>query len=222
MKSSTVDYYSRRAPEYEAIYRREDLISQRELKLISDEIRHLFAGRSVLEVGCGTGYWTRIAAETAKSILAIDLSEEMLTEARKSLYHQKNIEFQLADAYDLSHLSGEFNAGLANFWLSHVPVERLETFLQAFHSRLERSAVVFMTDNMHVPGFGGERIRKSGSGDTYKLRTLADGSEHEVIKNYFTEKELHNLFQPLAQDLTVSIGERYWWLSYRKSDATGQ
>ena len=51
-----VSYYSRRAAEYERIYRRPerqtDLSTLRQM--LSDELR----GRDILEIACGTGYWT--------------------------------------------------------------------------------------------------------------------------------------------------------------------
>ena len=43
--------------------------------------------------------------------------------------------------------------------------------------------IVFVADNVYVPGIGGELVRKSSSADTFKLRELGDGSKHEVLKN---------------------------------------
>jgi hypothetical protein len=71
-----------------------------------------------------------------------------------------------------------------------------------------------MADNMYMPGVGGELVSKPGTDDTFKLRSLADGTQYEVLKNYFTQQELTGLFAPHARDLDVHMGECYWWLSY--------
>ena len=58
--SELADYYRERAQEYDAVYdkpeRQEDLARLRAL------LPPLVAGRSVLEVAAGTGYWTTALA----------------------------------------------------------------------------------------------------------------------------------------------------------------
>ena len=51
-----VDYYSRRAPEYEAMWHRDEPVRQAEQAVIASEMGRLLRGRRVLEVACGTGY----------------------------------------------------------------------------------------------------------------------------------------------------------------------
>lgn len=62
-----VDYYRRRAAEYEAIYaipeRQFDLARLREM--IPAKLR----GARVLEIACGTGYWTQLVAAVAAQAL---------------------------------------------------------------------------------------------------------------------------------------------------------
>lgn len=52
----------------------------------------------VLELGCGTGQYTRILAQTAAQVTATDLGEEMLSVARTRLAEQRNVRFERADA----------------------------------------------------------------------------------------------------------------------------
>jgi len=62
-----VEYYGQRAPEYEDIYRRNDPVRQTELNEIGQIVRTTFLGKRVLEVACGTGFWTQIIAEGAET-----------------------------------------------------------------------------------------------------------------------------------------------------------
>lgn len=49
-------YYARRAVEYEAIYAQPE--RQADLRTLEAALPACFSGRSVLEVACGTGWWT--------------------------------------------------------------------------------------------------------------------------------------------------------------------
>lgn len=206
-------YYSKRAQEYEKIYHREDPVRQGEQKRIVEQISTLFEGRSVLEVACGTGYWTAYLDRVADHVVGVDASEEVLQIARSKGY--SNAEFLLGDAYELGAIEGRFDGALANFWFSHVQKDRIEPFLQGLHRRLEEGAVVFMADNILMDGIGGELIAKVGEADTYKIRTLEDGTTYEILKNYYDKNELKELFAPYAEDLSIEMGTCFWWLSYR-------
>src|SRR4051812_18647693 len=176
-----VDYYSQRAPEYEEIYQRDDAERRDELTQIAKLLRQTFAAKHVLEVACGTGFWTRVIAEVAANVLAVDASAEMLKLAQRKMPSDSTARFELCDAYNLERLSGDFDAGLAVFWISHVPRGRLDEFVGQFHRKLRPGAVVVMADNMNVPGVGGEFVSSADSADTCKVRELKDGSKHCVI-----------------------------------------
>ena len=212
--SPLVDYYSARAGEYDEIYRRDDPTRQSELGAIANEVASALIGRNVLEIAFGTGYWTSVAARAAAGIVAIDESPVMLEHAALKMLPADRVEFRLADAYDLNAVQGDFNAGLANFWLSHVPRKRLKSFINQLHQRLGSGAVVFMADNVFVSGCGGDLVHYLGDEDTYKLRTVTNGQSYKIIKNYFTEVELWTLFKSRAENFRITFGQFYWWLSY--------
>jgi ubiquinone/menaquinone biosynthesis C-methylase UbiE len=210
-----VDYYSRRASEYEQIYHRLDPYMQSELESISQLIMKIFRGHRILEVACGTGYWTQFAARVADSITATDGSLEMLKIAKTKNLPAHKVRFVQADAYRLESISGEFDAGLANFWFSHIPAVRVDEFLTGFHRRLTPDAVVFLADNVYVPGIGGELVTRSGCEDTFKMRKLNDGSRYIVLKNYYDADKLQAIFMEIGHDLKVNVGHCFWWTSYK-------
>lgn len=211
--ATLVQYYDRRASEYERVYRRPDPARQAEQDALAAALREALRGRRVLEIACGTGFWTRVAAQVASHVLAIDASPRMLAAASQKGLPGSVVELRQADAYELANLSS-FDAALAAFWLSHVPTARLGGFLEGLHQALEPGSVVFMADNVYLPGVGGELLSEPGSPDTFKLRTLSDGSEHKVLKNYYDAARLPRLFAPRAADLRVHVGACFWWITY--------
>lgn len=208
------EYYNRRAREYEAVYHRDDPIRQRELAEMETAIQKAMRGKRVLEVACGTGYWTERAAKTAEHITAIDAAPETLEIARAKKLPSDRVDFRLGDAFRLD-VTGSFDAGLAMFWFSHVPKARIEEFLRGFHAVLGQGSTVFMAENMLQEGVGGELIRKPGIEDTFKRRTLADGSVHEVLKNYYDRSELEALLSLFAMDLRVEMGTCFYRVQYK-------
>ena len=207
-----IDYYRRRAGEYERIYawpeRQDDLASLK--KAIPEALR----GCNVLEVACGTGYWTERISRTAKRIVATDIAPEPMGLARAKTYGCP-VEFHIADAYAIDPALGVFDGAFAGFWWSHVPLSRRTEFLQSLHARLAPGARVVMFDNRYVEGAMHPIVERDAEGNTYQRRALDDGSENRVLKNFPSREELHRDFGRFPgyawRPLTY-----YWLLEYRR------
>jgi len=207
-----VDYYRRRAGEYEAIYAKPE--RQADLALLRERIPERLAGRRVLEIACGTGYWTILASKTAASIVATDAAEEPMRIARSKDYGGRPVRFEIADAYALSPALGRFDGALAVFWWSHVPLARIEAFLKSLHATLERGARVVMMDNRYVPASSTPIAERDAEGNTYQRRRLADGSENRVLKNFPTEADLRAALSAHARSFSHEDLEYYWLAEY--------
>ena len=107
------------------------------------DLKEIVRGRGALELACGTGTGTRVAAEAATSILAIDSGESCVRLARErtSLPH---VEFLVADAFDLAALPGDFEAAFACGFFHLIPKARYGEFLAGFHAKLRPGAPVFL------------------------------------------------------------------------------
>ena len=211
-------YYARRAAEYERIYAKPE--RQADLASLRTRIAALFAGRSVLEVACGTGYWTAVIAPHARSITALDAAEETLAIARSKRYPAGRVEFVQGDAYALPDSGRRHDALFAGFWWSHVPLARLDAFLAGAARAVAPGAVVAFLENRYVEGSSTPLSRRDAGGNTYQTRKLDDGSTHEVLKNFPADRELVERASRYGGQVSVEWLEYYWLLTYRtKPDA---
>ena len=76
-------------------------------------------GRSI-ELGCGTGYFTKALAKAADTVVATDLCEEMLARANEQLGGVGNITFQKEDCMKISFPDDTFDTVLIALVLNHV------------------------------------------------------------------------------------------------------
>jgi demethylmenaquinone methyltransferase/2-methoxy-6-polyprenyl-1,4-benzoquinol methylase len=186
-----VDYYRRRAGEYEAFYAKPE--RQADLLLLKKKLSEILKTAHLLEVACGTGYWTTVIANAAGSVTATDLAQEPMNIARAKPYPKNNVTFVEADAYALPESLGRFDAAFAGFWWSHVPRGRIAEFLASLRARLEPGATVVLLDNLYVEGNSTPISEVDAAGNTYQLRTLGDGSTFRVMKNFPSRDELRSL-----------------------------
>jgi demethylmenaquinone methyltransferase/2-methoxy-6-polyprenyl-1,4-benzoquinol methylase len=204
-------YYARRAAEYEKIYAKPE--RQADLARMRVDIPSLFVNLKVLEIACGTGYWTPLIAAQAESVLALDYNEETLAIARTKKYPKGNVRFQQGDAYALP--SGNYSACYAGFWWSHIPLGRIDGFLQGLTNALKPGATVAFMDNTYSEGSSTPVSRRDAEGNTYQSRRLADGSSHEVLKNFPARQELKERFERFGTDFGYTEYEYYWIATYR-------
>ncbi len=212
MNRNMEKYYAHRAAELDWIYNKTE--RQADLAELKAALSNSFKGLKVLEIACGTGYWTQYLARSAHAILAADYNSEMVFFAAKRDYMKCPVSLKIADAYDMPEIETGFEAGFAGFFWSHVPLSRRTELIRSFHSHLAGEAKVVWIDNVYVEGSSTPINRRGQSGDCYQIRTLSDNSQYEVIKNYPTEKELIDAFTPYANNISVKLFQYYWLLSY--------
>ncbi len=206
------DYYARRAAYYERVYHKPE--RQADLRTMEAWLAGPFTGRRVLELACGTGWWTPHGARDAAHWLATDLNPETLAVARSKAL-PACVELATVDAYTLADLGERrFDAAFAGCWWSHVPLQRLAGWLQAVHARLEPGARVVFLDNSFVQTSSTPISRRDGAGNTYQNRTLDDGSVHEVLKNFPTAGAAAATLGPRARRVQWMDYTHYWVLSY--------
>jgi demethylmenaquinone methyltransferase/2-methoxy-6-polyprenyl-1,4-benzoquinol methylase len=211
-ETSMVSYYAERAAEYERIYHKPE--RQDDLRQLRRFVERTFANAHVIEVACGTGYWTEILARSAASVVATDINEEVLAVARSKAIDPRKVVFRREDAYALPLFPQRFSSGLAVFWWSHIPKAKVHDFLRGFHRVLSPGGKVVFIDNAYVEGSSTPISRTDDRGDTYQIRRLDDGSTHEVLKNFPTEPDLRAAVEGLASDVRAEFLRYYWILSY--------
>jgi len=161
---SLAAYYARRAAEYERIYARPE--RQADLALLRSRIAELFSGRKVLELACGTGYWTAVIAPQAKRVTGLDATEETLEIARCKTYPIGKVEFVRGDAYALPDFGRRHDALFAGFWWSHVPLRRLDGFLRTSERAIAPGGQLVFLDNSYVEGSSTPISRRDAEGNT--------------------------------------------------------
>ncbi|MDB5983944.1 MAG: putative methyltransferase [Pseudomonas sp.] len=205
------EYYAARAPEYDRIYAKPE--RQTDLRLIEQWLPSVFEGANLLEIACGTGYWTQFIAPVVARITAVDSAPETLQIAESRVAKDK-VEFVVGDAYDLPTHSPAFDAAFAGFWFSHVPQNRVREFLSGLNAVLKPGATVVLLDNLYVAGSSTPVSAPDVDGNTWQDRPLDDGTTHRVLKNFPTEKQLRDVLKGLASQVTYRQWDYFWAVEY--------
>jgi demethylmenaquinone methyltransferase/2-methoxy-6-polyprenyl-1,4-benzoquinol methylase len=127
----------------------------------------------VLDVGCGTGWLTRLLRGP---VVALDASEAMLRRAGQQV---PEASFTLAIVPPLPFPDTSFERVLCSHLYSHLETERMRRAL--VREALRVAAELVVVEQPWRPGLEAE---------AWEARTLLDGSVHEVFKRYLTASAL--------------------------------
>jgi len=117
----------------------------RRVKMLSS---HLKPGMTVLELGCGTGSFTRELARSGADIVAIDVSPELL-EIAKLNCSVPNVRFQIQNAYSLSYSEAVFDSVVGSSVLHHLEIE--EALRDVYRVLKPEGTICFTEPNMLNP-----------------------------------------------------------------------
>ena len=214
MDLNLIHYYAQRAKEYEKVYDKPE--RQTDLSKIKDWLQSELAQKTIIEIACGTGYWTQSISQTAKSVLATDINPEVLEIAKAKQYPQENVQFGLHDIYALSEIPGSFDGFFGGFIWSHIPLQDLDAFLAEANQRVMAGGKIVFIDNLYMAGSSSPIIGQDEYGNDYQERVLLDGSKHKILKNFPAEDFIKAKVEPHADHLQLIHLNYFWLLSYER------
>jgi 2-polyprenyl-3-methyl-5-hydroxy-6-metoxy-1,4-benzoquinol methylase len=210
-------YYRERAQEYdEWFYRkgRYDRSAETNERWFAevDEVVAAFEALSikgdVLELAPGTGIWTERLARIATTVTAVDASEEMIALNRARVGSER-VTYVLADLFTWRP-ERVYDAVFFSFWISHVPRERLDGFLESVASMLRPGGKVFFLDSQREPTSTAFDHQLPGEESQVMVRKLNDGRAFEVVKNFYESPDLEARCARAGLDVSVSQTATYF------------
>lgn len=162
-------------------------------------LRHLPAScREALEIGCGTGAFSRLLANRAAHLLALDLSPQMIAAARLRSSSFANIEFQVADAVALDFPTERFDCIATIATLHHLP---LALMLSKMKRALKRDGVLLVLDLYEAKGLADALAFAAAMPVNLGLRLIKQRRLRapRAVRAAWAEHALHDSFPTLSE-----------------------
>ena len=195
-------YYDLRAPDYLSIApsdrrgRSRGILESGVARALVDELR---PEGDVLELACGPGGFTAELARYARSVTALDASEQMLARNRAEVA-QEHVRYVLADVFDWRP-PRSYDLVFFGFWLSHVPPSRFDEFWQLVRRCVGEHGRVAFVDEDDRGAENDECVVVDGV--PLARRTLGDGRQFDIVKLFWNPDELAARLDALGWAVTI-------------------
>ena len=157
-----------------------------------------------LEIGCGTGKNTEWLVTQAAKVLAVDLSEEMLSKAKQKI-NASNITFIQADITQDWSFTNSNQFDLATFSLVLEHIEDLEAIFAQLNKVMQTNAIVYIGELHPFKQYNGSKARFETSEGLQVVTCFNhhitdfvnaaknNGFELVKINEYFDENDKNNI-----------------------------
>jgi SAM-dependent methyltransferase len=186
-----------------------------DLSKVRERIAQLVRGQTVLELACGTGYWTEVIAATADKVLATDILDEMIDRARTRRFPEGKVSFRRVDGLDLPDDLGTFSCVFIGFWWSHLKRDEQDALLTQLRVRLGHDVTLILLDDAYVEGSSTTIARTDAQGNTYEIVAAPDGERFELPKNYPADSALRKRLGGEVREIRIERLTYYWMLTCR-------
>ncbi len=186
-----------------------------DLSTVRERIAQLVRGQTVLELACGTGYWTEVIAATADKVLATDILDTMIERAATRRFPEGKVSFRRVDGLDLPDDLGTFTCVFVGFWWSHLKRDEQDALLAQLRARLGRDVTLILLDDAYVEGSSTTIARTDAQGNTYEIVAAPDGERFELPKNYPADSALRKRLGGEVREIRIERLTYYWLLTCR-------
>jgi SAM-dependent methyltransferase len=206
------EYYAKIAANVERAYQEPE--RQDDLDEMRAQVAQALRGHVVLELGCGSGYWTAPIAGVADSVLATDVNPEMVALAQQRGLPD-NVAFRVVDGQALPADIGDFTAVFIGLWWSHMRRDEQDRFLAQLRARVGKDVLLVILDEDYVEGSSETVARTDLEGNTYQILTAPDGQRYELPKGYPSDSALRKRLAPAVREIRIARTGFYWLLTCR-------
>lgn len=176
---------------------------------------------NILEIGCGTGNLSRLLAQRADRVTAIDLSPKMIEIAKQQSQDYANIDFQVADILTWEFPAKQFDAIVSIATFHHLPIERLLPKLKIALTSGGKLVVIDLLDNEGIQGILNDSIaiplnwifhafKNRNNKPTIEARTV--WKEHLRTDKYLTRSQVQYIYKNSLTGANVKV-HLFWHYS---------
>jgi len=155
----------------------------------------------VLEIGCGSGRITRALAETFGEVYAVDISGEMVAQARKALADLPNVHIFQNNGMDLAVLDGlQVDFAFTYIVFQHIPSR------EVIYSYVREVRRLLRPDGLFKFQVQGDATIQTVEGDTWLGVPFSDEDAVAMARECGFEPRYRH-----------GAGSQYFWLWYFKT-----
>ena len=151
----------------------------------------------------------------AKEIWAIDSNEKVIQIAKSKDYLPSKVNLQIQDLYAIDE-SQKHESLLGAFIWSHINLHNLTTFIHKIINVVQSGGWIVLIDNKFVPGSSTPIFETDNAGNTYQLRTLENGKNYKVLKNFPDESFIRKIISNEVAQIEF-IDLTYYWILILKT-----
>jgi ubiquinone/menaquinone biosynthesis C-methylase UbiE len=154
--------------------------------------------REALDIGCGTGAFSRLLAKSSDSVLALDLSPNMIGIAGERSARFPNIEFRVADVLTLELPAEKFDCIATIATLHHLPTGEV---LPKLKGALKPGGVLLVLDLFQAEGLADAFMSALAVPLSLGLRLVRRGRLRppREVRRAWDEHGRHDTYLTLAQ-----------------------
>lgn len=215
-----VAYYRARASEYDAWWFRTGRFDRgpdnnaawhADVAVVEQAVDAMLAEarpRSVLELACGTGLFTRRLAPHAESVTAVDASPEVIA-INRSRVAASNVRYVEADLFAWRP-QARYDCVFMSFWLSHVPHARFAAFWAMVRDALAPGGFAYVVDSAHDPTSTAANHPTPDRDAGIVTRKLDDGREFRIVKVFYEPATLATRLRGAGFEARIGKTARYF------------
>jgi ubiquinone/menaquinone biosynthesis C-methylase UbiE len=151
-----------------------------------------------LEIGCGTGAFSRLLAARSDHVLAIDLSPNMVEIAKDHSQQYPNIDFQTADAMNVEFCPQSFDCIVSIATLHHTQMEQM---LEKMRSALKIGGILVIHDLFEPEGLFDAAASALAIPTNIAVRLIRSGRlrSRKEVREAWAEHGRHDDYLTMAQ-----------------------